>query len=170
MKNLLALSLLALLSSACGQKQSAGQAATAKPPEGKIEKITLAEDEWKARLSKEEYYVLREMGTERAFANEYWDNKAKGTYLCGGCQLPLFSSETKYTSGTGWPSFYQPINAEYVAEAEDKSAGITRTEVHCARCGGHLGHIFPDGPEPTGLRYCLNSAALDFEPAKEKDQ
>jgi peptide-methionine (R)-S-oxide reductase len=124
--------------------------------------VVKSEEEWKAQLSPEAYYVLRERGTERAFTGKYAKSKAKGIYLCAGCQNPLFSSETKFESGTGWPSFYQPISPESVLELEDRSYGMIRTEVECSQCGGHLGHVFDDGPKPTGLRYCLNSAALEF--------
>lgn len=128
------------------------------------DKMELSNTEWKKKLTPEQYYVMREQGTERAFTGKYWDNKKAGTYLCSACQLPLFSSTTKYESGTGWPSFYKPINGENVEEENDRSLGMSRSEVHCARCGGHLGHVFPDGPEPTGLRYCLNSVSLEFQP------
>ena len=122
----------------------------------------LSDSQWKARLSDLEFYVLREKGTERAFTGDLWDNKAKGTYVCAGCKLPLFESETKFRSGTGWPSFYEPISETNVAEETDNKYGMSRTEVLCSRCGGHLGHVFPDGPKPTGLRYCINSVSLDF--------
>ena len=125
-------------------------------------KLTAAE--WKERLSEFEYYVLRDKGTERSFTGEYWDNKAAGTYVCRACKLPLFSSETKYKSGTGWPSFYKPLQKQNVAEATDYDLGYARTEITCARCDGHLGHVFPDGPKPTGLRYCMNSISLTFVP------
>ncbi|MEP0984168.1 peptide-methionine (R)-S-oxide reductase MsrB [Ekhidna sp.] len=128
-----------------------------------IEKIEKSETEWKAELTDFEYYVLREKGTERAFTSELLDNKEEGTYTCAACKLPLFESATKFKSGTGWPSFYEPINEVNVAEEDDKSYGMVRTEVLCARCDGHLGHVFPDGPKPTGLRYCINGAALKFE-------
>lgn len=135
------------------------------PPQfdnGKLVKITKTDAEWKAQLTDLEYTVLRKEGTERAFSGDLWNNHEKGTYICAGCGLPLFSSETKFESGTGWPSFYQPLKPEYVAEIEDRSYGMTRVEVECARCGGHLGHVFDDGPKPTGLRYCMNSVSMDF--------
>ena len=126
--------------------------------------IQLSEEQWRERLSPEEYRVLREHGTERAFTGDLLRNRESGTYVCAGCEAPLFSSETKFESGTGWPSFTAPLRAGQVGETRDRSFGMVRTEVHCARCGGHLGHVFPDGPEPTGLRYCINSVSLNFEP------
>ena len=118
-----------------------------------IQRVVKTPEEWKAQLSDQEYHVLREAGTERAFTGEYWDNKKAGTYLCRGCGFELFNSETKFKSGTGWPSFYQPINDYCIKEIKDTSYGMVRTEVVCARCGGHQGHVFNDGPAPTGLRY-----------------
>jgi peptide-methionine (R)-S-oxide reductase len=123
-----------------------------------------SDKEWKEELTREQYRVLRKHGTERAFTGEYWDTKEPGLYLCAGCGAPVFSSDVKYDSGSGWPSFFKPVSEQSVATERDRSLGMARTEVHCSRCGGHLGHVFPDGPEPTGLRYCINSASLTLKP------
>ncbi len=128
---------------------------------------SLTEQEWKDRLSDEAYHVLREQGTEPAYSGEYWNLNEPGVYYCAGCDLPLFAAATKFKSGTGWPSYSAPINEDAVKEIPDNSHGWNRTEVVCARCGGHLGHIFEDGPKPTGLRYCLNSVSLSFEAEDE---
>lgn len=122
-----------------------------------------SEEEWKKVLTEEQYRVLRLHGTEPAFRNQFWNNKKEGEYVCAGCEAPLFDSSTKFNSGTGWPSFYQASNESNVGQTVDKSYGMVRTEVHCNQCGGHLGHVFPDGPKPTGLRYCINSASLKFQ-------
>ncbi|MGC8513928.1 MAG: peptide-methionine (R)-S-oxide reductase MsrB [Acidimicrobiales bacterium] len=124
-----------------------------------------SEEEWKSRLSPEQYEVLRKAGTERPWSGKYVDNHEDGTYTCAGCGSVLFDSSTKFESGSGWPSFYEPAVAEAVEVVEDRSHGMVRTEVRCRRCGGHLGHVFDDGPNPTGLRYCMNSLSLDFKPA-----
>lgn len=129
-----------------------------------MDKIAKTDAEWRAELSPEEYHVAREAGTERAFSGRYCNEKRPGTYACVGCGLPLFHSSTKYDSGTGWPSFWQPVDAAHVALKRDVTFGMVRTEVLCARCDSHLGHVFPDGPRPTGERYCMNSLSLKLEP------
>jgi peptide-methionine (R)-S-oxide reductase len=130
------------------------------------EKIHKTEEEWLRELGPERYHILREKGTERAFTGEYAHTKDEGKYLCGACGQELFSSDTKYDSGSGWPSFYQPADQSAVESHEDNTYGMRRVEVMCSRCGSHLGHVFPDGPRPTGLRYCINSASLKLDPSK----
>jgi peptide methionine sulfoxide reductase msrA/msrB len=130
-------------------------------------RVELSEEQWRKKLTSEQFQVLRSQGTERPFCGTLLDNKQQGVYSCAGCGLPLFSSDSKFHSGTGWPSFFQPIAKENVAERVDRSHGMTRTEINCARCDGHLGHVFDDGPRPTGLRYCLNSVSLNFTPSDQ---
>ncbi len=133
-----------------------------------MEKIVKSDEEWKSELTEMEYHVLRNKGTERAGTGDLLNNKGTGTYICRGCGLELFDSETKYESGSGWPSFYAPVNETNVGENTDNSHGMKRVEVVCARCDGHLGHVFPDGPRPTGMRYCINAVSLDFTSKEEK--
>jgi peptide-methionine (R)-S-oxide reductase len=133
------------------------------------DKIKKTDEEWRELLTDEQYHVARQKGTERAFTGEYWDLKDQGLFLCVACGQALFSSDTKYESGSGWPSFWQPVDKTHVDEESDNSLGMSRTEVLCSRCGAHLGHVFPDGPQPTGLRYCVNSASLKFVRQGESD-
>jgi len=135
---------------------------------GRMFQVTKTDEEWRKILTPEQFRVLRQEGTERPFANKYDANKDPGTYHCAGCDLPLFSSDSKYDSRTGWPSFWKPISEKAIGTKTDWKLLHPRTEVHCARCGGHLGHVFDDGPPPTGLRYCMNSAALNFVPASAR--
>jgi len=128
------------------------------------DKLNLTDAEWRERLEPEQYQILRKAGTERPFTGRYEKNKATGIYLCAGCGAPLFSSDTKYDSGSGWPSYTAPLDDDAVEEHRDTAHGMVRTEVRCAKCDGHLGHVFPDGPGANGLRYCINSASLDFSP------
>jgi peptide-methionine (R)-S-oxide reductase len=135
-----------------------------KPSGSEPPKVVKSDAEWRAQLTPEQYYVTREHGTEHAFTGPHWDEKGQGLYRCVGCGAPLFSSNTKYDSGTGWPSFWQPVGPDAVREHEDRSWLMRRTEIRCARCEAHLGHVFPDGPKPTGMRYCMNGTVLQFVP------
>jgi len=153
---------ISCVSTMCGQKVKKGD-----DKDHSDYEVNKTEQEWKAILSPDEFNVLREKGTEYAFTGEYFDFKGVGTYTCAGCENEIFSSTTKYNSGCGWPSFYEPLEKGAVEFKEDKSYGMNRTEVLCAKCGGHLGHVFKDGPPPTGLRYCINSISMNF---RQKDE
>jgi peptide-methionine (R)-S-oxide reductase len=132
-----------------------------------MEQVELTEQEWREKLTPEQFDVLRKQGTERAFSGEYWNVKEDGVYRCAGCDAPLFDATTKFDSGTGWPSFTEPMVADAVVTHEDRSFGMRRIEANCKRCGGHLGHVFPDGPGPSGERWCINSASLKLDPRSE---
>lgn len=147
---------------ACGKAPHAIEKNSVKGSAFRIERINKSDAEWKKLLTPEQYHILRERGTERPFTGKFYNHQAKGIYTCAACGLALFSSATKFDSGTGWPSFFAPISPQVIEELTDLSHGMVRTEVRCARCGGHLGHLFEDGPKPTGLRYCINSGALIF--------
>jgi peptide-methionine (R)-S-oxide reductase len=167
---LLALIVLSLVALGCERSvvNAADKAASKPATQEDVGRVEKSNEEWKKILSPQQYEVLREKGTERAFTGAYWNNHEKGTYVCAACGLELFSSDTKFESGTGWPSFWQPLTPARVKEAVDNSHGMVRGEIVCARCGGHLGHVFDDGPKPTGQRYCMNSVSMKFIPAGDK--
>jgi peptide-methionine (R)-S-oxide reductase len=159
----IALVLLVVTQISCAQQDGKNKAVGVKTDDNRDEKIVKTEEEWKQLLEPEEFEILRNKGTEYAFTGEYNFHKEKGIYQCAGCGNELFASKTKYDSGSGWPSFYAPVNDHAVEQKPDNRFGMTGLEILCSKCGGHLGHVFDDGPKPTGLRYCINSAALDFK-------
>jgi peptide-methionine (R)-S-oxide reductase len=170
------LALLALLVAACAQPAPETPAAQTPPSQGETAmpakpappaKVVKSDDEWRKLLSPEQYRVMRGKGTEYAFTGKYWDTKTPGTYKCAACGEPLFSSDAKFDSGCGWPSFFQPLDGLKLVESRDSTLGVVRTEITCAKCGAHMGHVFNDGPPPTGLRYCINSVSIDLEPSKD---
>ena len=175
MRTVLVMAMLSILALGC-ERQHVIQAADTQPPPNPLPtkatnamttKIVKTDEEWKKQLTPEQYRILRKKGTERAFTGPNWNNKEKGTYKCAACGQELFSADHKFDSGTGWPSYWQPIEPKAVATEEDNTLFMKRTEVLCSRCNGHLGHVFDDGPKPTGLRYCINGYAMTFEKKKE---
>ncbi len=167
---LITLSACSTQSTSTHVKQPSTQSVTKIEYSTDFEKIEKSDDEWKSELTGEQFYILRQKGTEPAGTSELLSNKSEGVYVCAGCQLPLFKSDTKFKSGTGWPSFYDAISDKHVTTEKDVSYGMVREEILCGRCDGHLGHVFDDGPNPTGLRYCVNGLSLDFVPKTDNEE
>jgi peptide-methionine (R)-S-oxide reductase len=154
-----------ILGTGCSWSQSQ-QEESERVPSEQTERVVKSEEEWRQQLTEEQFWIIREKGTERPYTGKYWNHKGKGVYQCAACGLELFSSDTKYDSGCGWPSFYDAMHSGNIKTAKDRSLGMMRIEIMCARCDGHLGHVFDDGPKPTGMRYCVNSASVEFKSAE----
>ena len=168
MKKIMVILTVLILGSGCASHYPTPAANNQTMPKNPTPTVQLSEEEWKNKLTPEQFRIMREKGTERAFTGEYWNHHENGKYNCAACGAPLFDSGSKFDSGCGWPSYFKPIENNAISEHLDKSHGMIRTEVTCSKCGGHLGHVFTDGPAPTGLRYCINSASIQFVPEEGK--